>query len=482
MPTIYTPKLLFFPIPNDRTDIAIESFIHGLRSTFQAIPLLTGTIKAIPHEVGQVGTLAITSPWRTVDEIFHIKDLRKSKKYNYFELRNKGFPPTSLPMWDFLNLNFFVNSDCPVMHVQITLIQGGVILAPCLHHSFTDGIGSTSIVQIWAACCRSDILLDDQLSGLWQQVTLLEGYEKAAIEDFPDYKYKEKTPYINQRSYVDNANQHSPSWRSWVASNVKKKAGLYVKPMLMKLVIFSVTKYQSLFYSTRLIYFSCEDLAKLKENVKAAGDKSDHETWISTMDALSALLFCCVAQSRQTTKRSHSSFPSEISSLFLTSVNVRKQCQLPSNYIRNMWLPCTIGASLDELTPSPRNLARQAYNLRARLRGFDTAYVRRVASMIRSVEDVSRIVFAAKNSQMDGLAMTSWREQGFWDSDWGPHIGAKCERVRICNYFYDGLAVVFPEYGGSKIDGGIEMVLGLRKDAMRKMEENEFFNQYAQWR
>lgn len=78
--------------------------------------------------------------------------------------------------------------------------------------------------------------------------------------------------------------------------------------------------------------------------------------------------------------------------------------------------------------------------------------------------------------------MTSWRDQGFCDFDWGPHVGVKCERVRACHYFHDGLTFVFPEYSGSKTDGGLEVALSLKTDAMRALESNDFFNRFAQWR
>ena len=87
MPTIYFSKLLLFPTPSNDADVAVQSFLYGLRSTFQVIPLLAETIKAISDGTAQVGTLAITSPWRTVDELFKVKDLRKANKYSYAALR-----------------------------------------------------------------------------------------------------------------------------------------------------------------------------------------------------------------------------------------------------------------------------------------------------------------------------------------------------------------------------------------------------------
>ena len=515
MPTIYSPKLLLFPTPSNDADVAVQSFLHGLRSTFEAIPLLAGTIKAISDCTAQTGTLAITSPWRTVDEIFKVKDLRKVKKYSYAALREQGFPPSSLPSWEFLCLSFHTDSNPPAMHVQITLIENGLVLAPCVHHSFMDGTGSATILQIWAASCRGEVIPTDKISGLWQRVSLLEGHEKLSIEEFLDYAYKEKTQFTSRRSYRDNDCKAGWLSRLWLRSDLKKKMGRYLQPTLMKVAIITLMKYQSLSRSTRLIYFSYADLARLKESLQAAGEESDQTTWISTMDTLSALLFCCVAQSRHVARRNcrspstyapqtqrhslltrltgwlhhivstrflpPSASRSEGSALFMTIVNVRKLCQLPPNYIRNMFVPCNIQSPLHELTPSTHNLARQARKLRTRLRAFDSAYVGRVASMIRSVPDVSKVAFSAGYKQGESLSMTSWRDQGFCDFDWGPHVGVKCERVRACHYFHDGLTFVFPEYRGSKTDGGLEVALSLKTDAMRALESNEFFNRFAEW-
>ena len=512
----YSPKLLLFTTPRGHADSAVLSFRHGLQSTFQAIPLLAGSIKAIPDGTAQANTLAITSPWRTVDEIFKIKDLRKSKKYRYSQLRENGFPSSSLPPWDFLHLGFFMDLNPPAMHVQITLIEGGLVLAPCVHHNFIDGTGTAVILQLWAASCRGETIPNDDISSLWRQVTLLEGNEKVAVEELPDYTYDEKTSFMKKISIIGNDNQRSWLSRWWLVSDMRKQIEKYLKPMLIKLIVLGIIKYQSFVYSNRLIYFSYADLARLKESLQAEGEELDRKTWISTMDTLSSLIFCCVTQSRHEAK--HRDFPSstyasktkrgtlwdrstrwlhhiiptsflfqspfqqEASAQFMTYVNVRKHCQLPPNYIRNMFLPCSIRTPLHELLPSIRNLATQARKLRTRLQGFDSAHVGRVASMIRSVPDVSKIDFSAGESQGQALTMSSWREQGFCALDWGSHVGAKCERVRICKYFFDGLVIVFPEYSGSKIDGGIELALALRKDAMRELEKNEFFNQFARWR
>ena len=506
-------------MPKSNADVAVQSFLHGLQSIFQAIPILAGSVKAISDGTAQVGTLAITSPWRTVDEILKIKDLRKSKKYSYSQLRENGFPPTSLPMWDFVQLKFYLHSSPPAMHVQITLIEDGLVLAPLVHHSFMDGTGATAILQLWAASCRGETILKGQISSLLQPLTLLEGNEKVAVEELPEYTYGEKPRYMKSWSITDNESQRSWFSRSRLASYMRKQFEIYLMPMLINLFMFIFMAYQSLTYSTRLIYFSYADLAKLKEDVEAVGKEMDQKSWISTMDTLSALLFCCVAQSRHearhrdltssnyVSKGEYRTVPTkltgwlhefvlvpkryispspvrpEASAQFTTYVNVRKQCQLPPNYMRNMFLPGSIQSPLHELLhPSTRNLATQARKLRTRLRAFDSAHVERVASMIRSVPDVSKIDFSAGESQKTALTMSSWREQGFCALDWGPHVDAKCERVRICKYFFDGLVIVFPEYSGSKIDGGIELSLGLRKDAMRELEKNEFFNRFAQWR
>ncbi|KAG7005401.1 hypothetical protein G7Y79_00020g049290 [Physcia stellaris] len=515
-PQIYNPQLLLFPTPKDDADVAVQSFLHGLRSTFQAIPLLAGSIKGIPDGTAQVGTLAITSPWRTVDEIFKVKDLRKVKKYSYAALREQGYPPSSLPSWDFLCLSFYTDSNPRAMHVQITLIENGLVLAPCVHHSIADETGAATILQTWAAFCRGDAISTDKISGLWQPVNLLEGHEELSIKDFPDYVYREKTPLLSRRSYKNDESEAGWLSRLWLGSSLRKKLGMYLQPTLIKLAVAAFMKFQSLSHSTRLIYFAYADLARLKESLQAAREESDQTTWISTLDTMSMLLFCCVTQSRYVARRKYlspstsalqaqrrslltrltgwlhhiattrllspSASRSEGSAVFMTVVNVRKLCQLPPNYIRNITVPCNIRSPLHDLAPSTRNLATQARKLRTRLRAFDGTYVGRVASMIRSVPDVSKVGFSAAEEQRDGVFMTSWRDQNICDLDWGLQIGVKCERVRMGNMFHDGLIIVFPEYSGSKIDGGLELMLSLKKNTMRALESNEFFNQFAQWR
>ena len=517
MPTIYNPMLLFYPTPQAKTDMAVQSLLHGFRLTLQAVPLLAGVIKAMPDGTAQVGTLAIASSSRAVDQIFWVKDLRKSKEYNYFEQRKKGFPPSSFPIWNFVHLEYFADSHPPVMHVQVTLIDGGLVLAPCIHHSFADGIGTASILKIWAACCRAEVIVKEEISCLWQSPSVIEGNQQVSLEEFPQFTYKEKTGLMNRRPPMGSADQRNRLTESRLVSALTHVFEAFFKPMFLTLAIFVFTKYQSLTLSTRLIHFSDADLAGLKENVQAAGGGLDDKTWISTMDALSALLFCCAAQSRFLAKHKPSTSPKppqeeqsgtlwnylmgwlhriiparrsspppsppEDLALFMTAVDVRKHCQppLPPDYIRNMLLSCYIQSPVHELTPSMHNLVLQARRLRARLRALDSEYVGRVAAAIRSAPDVSKISSTGGECPEKSLTLTSWREQDSCNFDWGPHLGGKCERVRVCNILADGLVIVFPRNGGSKPDGGLDIALGLRKDAMRELEKNEFFNRFARW-
>ncbi|KAG6986406.1 hypothetical protein G7Y79_00098g101390 [Physcia stellaris] len=464
-PQIYNPQLLLFPTPKDDADVAVQSFLHGLRSTFQAIPLLAGSIKGIPDGTAQVGTLAITSPWRTVDEIFKVKDLRKVKKYSYPALRGKGFPPSSLPSWDFMCLSFFDDSNPPAMHVQITLIEDGLVLAPGVHHAIADETGAATILQTWAAFCRGDAISTDKISGLWQPVNLLEGHEELSIKDFPDYVYREKTPLLSRRSYKNNESKAGWLSRLWLRSALKKQLGRSGK-----------AEEKSLSSGRRI---GPDDMdIHIGYNVYASLLLRHPIALRSQAQISFTLNFRSPSTTTQSFDQAHRLVaPYRINTFFLSFC-----VSLPPNYIRNMFVPCNIQSPLHELTPSTHNLAWQARKLRTRLRAFDSAYVGRVASMIRSVPDVSKVGFSAAEEQRDGVFMTSWRDQNICDLDWGLQIGVKCERVRMGNMFHDGLIIVFPEYSGSKIDGGLELMLSLKKNTMRALESNEFFNQFAQWR
>ena len=182
MPGALIPKILFFPesITSD-VSMMIDTFREGLSRTLKALPLLSGTVRVIDSK----GALGVTAPWVTLDDIFQVKDLRNGGGLDYRDLKERHFSLKDLDMKIILPLAGLMKSEKTVMLVQMNIIKGGIIMALCLHHSFTDGNGTFSIARIWAACCRNDgsRLVTQEMVN---RERLMRGWESASLDDIAD--------------------------------------------------------------------------------------------------------------------------------------------------------------------------------------------------------------------------------------------------------------------------------------------------------
>ena len=514
MPLWHTPMLLLFPIPPSRTKQAIQAFLGGFQRTLEAIPLLTGSIKAMPN-ADQKGTLAVTQPWRSVDELFNVRDLQGSSKYSYSNVREKGFPSSLFQLKDYTKLEFAIDPDPPVMYTQVTLIEGGLVLAPLIHHCFTDVTGLASVVRFWAACCRSSSPCKlDSLSQDSRQISrnaFAPENLDAAIEDFPEYGQLSSPQFGKDSSHMRydtgaSGSRNGPDKLIERLRMLHKHISVKVKVTAIRL-FFTI---QSLNSCTRLIYFPYSSLQELKRSVAKKSVESDSTTWISTMDALSALLLVCVSDSRGPTQgnleQSNETQPSRLFQTLARSlqskycwwmsidhqkpaeltvaVNARKYCQdlIPSDFIGNVLLYANIQRQPEQKPSSLESVASEAQSLRRKLLNLDSTYVRRNLAALRSVPDFGNIAVAPAALEGRGLVASSWRDEDLCSLDWGPNVGMQCERVRICEFFFDGMVIPFPDYVGAVSEGGLEVFLCLKKSAMKRLESNALFNQYAEWR
>lgn len=253
-PAAHTPVLMFFPVPKEETDGAIQMFREGLQLLLKSMPLLAGSVKPITSDSGQKGNVANTAPCWSIEKLFFVKDFRNKSKYNYESLRQSNFPPSALPILDFTRIEFLFIDGPPVLYVEVTLINGGLILGVCPHHSVADGPSCASIIRFYAACCRGETLDVDKVEQIWQRpdVLSINGDRNGSMSDVPEYKYK-SSPEPMKAKNVERR---------------KRALDSLFQPLLIKLTSLLATlvmPWVSLMYTSRLISFSAEDLARLKK-------------------------------------------------------------------------------------------------------------------------------------------------------------------------------------------------------------------------
>ena len=379
-------------------------------------------------------------------------------------------------------------------------------MAPCIHHCFADGVGTAEIIKLLAACCRGERVNKSRIERSLAGVPVLEGLNETSLEDRSEsnHMHDEKTDLSdeNQRSEYGHQRQRDLTWLGWILARARGLATFLIGSITV-FSAFVVTRYQSLSHSTRLIHFSDTDLARLKASVQNAGNDlsslsssssrggadGNDPPWITTLDALSALLFVCTAQARlavaSKTRRHPTPTTSNISAQLSVAANVRRHTEppVPKDYIRNRCLLVTITHSFSTFSPidfpstNLPTIATCALALRAQLQSLNTDTLRAAATEVRQVPDTSKVSFQTGPRSKWGFTLTSWREQEICGLEWGRGVGGQVEKMRVAGFYWDGLGIVFPKSDG----GGLDVCLALRKDAMRALVADEVLRGFGTW-
>ena len=246
---------------------------------------------------------------------------------------------------------------------------------------------------------------------------------------------------------------------------------------------------------TEVFFFSRSKLNSLKSAMSASlasavpsSDNSKTPSYISTNDAVSALLFACVTEAR---KPSNSTNPQQNIPFGLT-VSGRRLLDppLPDDYVGNMSLFCHLDLPLDTVSPEPHRIAAIAQQIRNRLLQLDDGFVKRLIGALHGVDDVGKVAGACRASKEWQFMITTVTSLGYYEMDWGREIGVKCERYRLPKVLgpaFDGVNMVYPELKGeNNTDGeevaGLEVMVGLEKGAMRRLRAMDEWTRWAQWR
>ncbi|KAM0797660.1 transferase family-domain-containing protein [Usnea florida] len=441
MPRKHVPKFLFFPEPGNMST-AIDTFRHGFAKLLEDVPLFSGTIQA----TGQKGGLCVTAPWNTVEELFHVKDLGNESGFDYQDLRSKHFPLECLGnKAAFLPMAGIMRSERPVMLVQLNIIRGGIIMAFCVHHSFTDGIGTFAITRAWAAHCRGENGAQSVTKEMLDRERLMQGWGSASLAD------------IGVFSMMPHQQQ--------AASN----------GILSYISTFVVEVDQAVFF------FSKSKLAELKSMASVRKNDENRDVWISTNDALCALLGCCILSAGDPQIVAMSN---RIRSIALV-VGMRHALNppLPKDYIGNVMIFVGLHVPTRSMYATPDTVSGVAYELRDQMKQHKEPYLRKVIAALSSVEDLSRVTVTPPSAKEDVIAFSSWANQKYYELDWGNTIGSRIERLRLPVHL--GLCLILPDVptpNSKEDEGGMEASFCLKREDMKRLKQSELFMRFAQWR
>ncbi|KAL0932082.1 enoyl- hydratase isomerase family [Colletotrichum truncatum] len=447
-PKGYIRYIFPFQLPEDYD---IEKTVSILREGYEAAQRRIAVMdcEAVPDvNARQGGILKLQRLPPGEVEGITVKDLRAPSAFpmTYAELKSKAFPMSSFNADTFMRRSVwpYPGERLPVSLPQANFIQGGLILSWCFYHMFGDGKTFLIWTKIWAEECRraqglevanpfnlSEALLKDR-----QRVMSPSGENKGQIEDHPEYTVLPFTP------------QGMPP--NMLSEN----------------------------HRGQVFYFSPESLARLKAEASPQNATvPTKQTWISTNDALAALLWRTVMAVQSPLE----TLEGDPVSVFNIAVDGRQRTDPPVH-------PDTMGCFLGYVAASApirkiigsANLADLAIMVREALLRADNQFVDDVTTLIDSLEDINRILpTALLDVPGNNCILTSWVSFSLYDVQWGSVLGNSIEAVRSPHVgFINGLQTILPILP----NGGMEILVGVEENCLDRLMHEPLWMKFAESR
>ncbi|KAF9890781.1 hypothetical protein FE257_005351 [Aspergillus nanangensis] len=450
-PKGYLRYIFLFPLPDqyDLNEVA-DVVKAGYSSLKQRIPFVG--CEAIPDaDSKQPGFIKLQrTPEGSVKDIV-VRDLRSSPESfqpTYSELKSSGFPVAAFDSETLCRRSSpwpSPGEQLPISLVQANFIHGGLILTWCVLHIAGDGTSFHTWMKVWAEGCRLAQGLESSSSPvdlapeLWlhrQSATKSSGRSTGLLAHHPEYTLLPFTPTGAPPKMT------SPHHRSQV------------------------------------FYFSPAALAALKADASPvhATEPTD-QSWISTNDALSALLWRTVMAVQSPLHMLDDG--SDPVSVFNIAIDGRLRTDPPVHpetlgcFLESVAVEASIRDMLGTLT-----VADLAVRIRKALLRADSHFTDDVVALVEKLEvDVNRLILTAfLDVPGFNCAQTSWANFDMYGLDWGPMLGGRVESVRTPSEgVINGLQVVLPVLP----DGGMEVLVGVEEGCLDRLLHDPLWLKYA---
>ncbi|KAK2799590.1 hypothetical protein FQN50_008428 [Emmonsiellopsis sp. PD_5] len=416
----------------------------GYEALTQRIPEVA--YEAVPDpDAKQKGVMRFQRPDDTDMLVkVQVKDLRDSFPSSYAELKLRGFPVAAFDgemlcrrsVWPVAG-----EERLPISLVQANFIRGGLVLTWCILHMAGDGTSFYTWTKIWAEGCRRaqglDVPHPIQLpEAIWkdrERVMEPSGRNAGRLDDHPEYTLLPFTP---------------PG----------------VPPKML-----------SLSHRGQVFYFSPESLAALKAEASPANaTQPSDQPWISTNDALSALLWRTVMAAQSPLE----TLAGDPVSIFNIAIDGRQRTD-PKLH------PDTLGCFLEYVAVSAPiremlgslNLADLAIRIRKSILVAGNQFTDDVVTLVAQLEDVDRLVpTALLDVPGFNCVQSSWINFDLYALDWGALLGGKIEAVRVPSVgCINGAQIVLPMLP----DGGMEVLIGVEGGCLGRVLSDPLFTRFG---
>ena len=435
---VYTQICLMFPMTNpfSQTKI-IDVLTSGLNCLSMSFPWMSGQVVNEGSGSSNSGLYKIKSFQK--NPILVIKGLSKDTSVISMDaMRQANFPglpyeSTLAPRMTFPGSSDTIVPDhLPVFSLQVSFIDGGLILTFARQHQAMDFIGQAHMISLLSKACHGDPFASKDLS-------------------------------VGNATHLDMVSLLND--------------GTHVQAFLARQLLpasSDPTKYPgpppSLSCSWTIFTFSRDLLATLKD--VATGTVIDPPGYISTDDALTALIWRSITRARCARLEKGT----EVS--LGRAVDVRLCFDLPSNYPGIMQNCDYQSYTLELLLSQPPGVVASHLRLAIDPRASGLVYnTRALAWYLERSADKRGVSFSATLDLTKDVMLSSWVKADVYDLDFGLGLG-KPETVRRPKFPpYEGLVYLLPK----KTDGEIAVWMCLRDEDLENLRNDEDFTTFGKY-
>ncbi|KFZ14866.1 hypothetical protein V501_03023 [Pseudogymnoascus sp. VKM F-4519 (FW-2642)] len=435
MPRLYVRWLLCFPTLKDSPskERIIDIIKSGVRTTLEALPILTGNVVPKSSDPSRVEVRVPTSEIKR-DFKLQVKsydEVEDPTMPTYERLKKGNFPVSELPDKLLAPAN---TPSTPVFDLQATFIRGGLLLCIKCHHAVIDGAGLGLVIKLLAQNCYLHAN-----PHIPREAPSLPSMERSVLP------HGLKDPRLNELGF-----------NILVGSKGTETA--------------AIKEYEPM--TSHIFKFSANSLRQLKAAcITSSVNFTSH-------DVLTALLYSAVSYARSLRLSKICDQRSSVPSTMGIAVNGRRRLKPPmAGYAGNLTLYAAFSSPLSlpcDPIPSEKstditylstrlNLPYLASQTHATVASVTEPYILSTMELASSLSDVSKLVPSFSDFyQGTDFFITSGADLPVFDHEWWP--GGFVEEMRIpLKAQWDGSCAVLATKDKST---GLDVLLGLREDDM----------------
>ena len=454
---LYTQLAFAFPIARETSHSTITSTLsNGLERLSTAFPWVAGQVQNINLD-STTPPLYKIRPFEPTPRLL-VKDYTNDESIPSLEEMERAEFPMSMmsektwapcPTLAMMGFDHYkspgdASDPAPVLLLQISFIRGGMMLCINAQHNVCDMLGQASVIELFSKACRGEDFTEEDLRiGNMDRTGLV--------------------PYINEDEWkpeVDLVDQLIPIQPpAETASAPDASVTEPPAPPVCSWVYFD---------------FSASSLKELRREAEATLP-ADYAGFVSTDDALSALIFQQVLRARSPRLLSDP----ERRVTFARAVDARRFFDISPRYpgiLQNMTYTSYPYLSLLD-TP----LGHIAAAMRREIDPETCDMVHRTRSLVTLLsklpEDAPRVNFIARLKTDADIMLSSWTKVPAYQYDFGQNFGRPVAVRRPRFEPFESLMYLMPK----DAQGGVAAALNLRAEDLQQLREDSTWNKFARY-